>query len=518
MFRTGFGKSSQRLVACCVLWMGGAFGGPGAVANPYGVTGVDWRPNRGMVALGMPPGSWAIHWGVLQSTNVPQMPRPCKPGTNCLFNSYHPDTDTIHDATTFAQWVLANPGKVWVLGNEPDNPTADGDGMTQPEYAAMYHRYFTFIRPLDPTARFVVGAVSGDAVPGDLEHDTAWWETVLNLYRTAYGQPMPVDIWNYHCYAPPHMRDVEEYMAIYVDPFCNWVRTVDGGRYAGAEIWTTEFGIGFWHGPLNMRWVEPWMQRVCLRLEQSSVDRWFWFLGHWDNSGKWPDTCLLDAANRPTRLGLRYSALANGYPNSVIDLLPEPTPVPAPAVFHDTFDDGDISDWIDKAGPWIAEAGALRCNFGATVPPWWGYHILQPFFYGDLRFEADVRINQAPDPMNWAGLYFRFPAMFGGRKQGGYLVYLRQNGELGLYTQQDGTVASVPAAATNTAVFRRVRVDCTGQPASIRVYLDGNRLINWTDPNGRFRSGFAALESGRTDCTFDNVTLTALGPATMDLR
>jgi hypothetical protein len=324
---------------------------------------------------------------------------------------------------------------------------------------------------------------------------------------------MPVDIWNFHCYATTENRNAQDVVDLYVQPFIDWVRTVEGGVYASAEIWCTEFGVGFWHGPLNAKWVAPFMQRECLLFEELDIDRWFWFLGPWDNwSGDWQQTCLLDASKNPTILGQVYSDLANNYPNTTATPMPDPATLPPPKFFTDDFESGGSDLWIDKAGDWEVADGTYGYRFGSSEPSWWGYYTQLPYYYEDFDIEVDVKVDYAIDNVNWAGIYFRFPVMFGHRGQGGYLVYLRQNGELGLHNQVDGTVMSVPGAVADTSVFHRIRVTCSGDPAEIQVYVDDSLEITWTDPNGRFASGYVALEGGHAECSFDNLVIENLGP------
>lgn len=483
-------------------------------SNPYCVSGSDWSENDVLVALGMPPESEGYHWGQALPSVLPQMCRPCNPWNTCWFNSYHPETDTIEDPVVLEQYVLDNPGKVWIIGNEPNLSTQDD--LTQEEYAAMYATYYDFITPLDPTARFAVGAVSSDAVTGHVDMAIDWWQNVIAIYKANTGAAtMPVDVWNFHCYAPPYQRDVEDYMDIYVTPFTNWVRTVDGGVYAGAEIWLTEFSIAYWRGPLNARWIEPWMHRVCLRLEASEVDRWFWLLGPWDSwspDGRQQQTALLDSHGDPTVLGDTYSLMANNYPNATATPKPDPTPLPAPDEFFDDFDDGDMSDWIDKAGPWIADgSGGYLCDTGPVPLPWTGTWTQQPYVYEDFTIETRVKINNAPEDKYWAGIKFRFEGMFGwpygGRE--GWLAYLRQNGDVelrsGLYS---AAVGIAPGVVADTSLFHDLRVDAGGVPMQVDVYVDGERVIHYFDMYFAFPQGFVALEAGKSNCTFDDIRIT----------
>jgi hypothetical protein len=87
--------------------------------------------------------------------------------------------------------VRANPGSVWIVGNEPDVKWQDN---TPPEqYAHLYHDVYTFIKEIDPTAQL---AVTGVAQPTPLR--LAYLDIVLETYETSYGEPMPVDIWTVH--------------------------------------------------------------------------------------------------------------------------------------------------------------------------------------------------------------------------------------------------------------------------------------------------------------------------------
>jgi hypothetical protein len=87
--------------------------------------------------------------------------------------------------------VRANPGSVWIVGNEPDVKWQDNTPPDQ--YAHLYHDVYTFIKGIDPTAQI---AVAGIAQPTPLR--LAYLDIVLETYETSYGEPMPVDIWTVH--------------------------------------------------------------------------------------------------------------------------------------------------------------------------------------------------------------------------------------------------------------------------------------------------------------------------------
>jgi hypothetical protein len=116
-----------------------------------------------------------------------------------------PSTTTIETA------VRANPGALWLIGNEMDridwaycvkwgaNNHCDvvgynGQDEILPEtYAVAYHDLYTLIKAADPTARVAIGGVI-QPTPLRLQYLTAIWDA----YQTTYSATMPVDVWNVH--------------------------------------------------------------------------------------------------------------------------------------------------------------------------------------------------------------------------------------------------------------------------------------------------------------------------------
>jgi hypothetical protein len=476
--------------------------------NPYCVSGANWSANGTMNKLGMPAESWAYIWDQLQTTNVANMVRPCRywlyVGANHRYWGYHEDTDTIDDPAQFQTWVLANPGKIWIIGNEPD--LISQDGITQEQYARMFKTYYDFIKPLDPTARFAIGAVASDNDPAGLARAEGWYQAALDSYQAQFGAIMPVDVWNCHCYASPARADANKTMDDWINPFCAWVKTIEGGAYADCEIWITEFGIALWGGDLSMANANTYMYDLCRLLEASPVDKWFWFLGPYESP--WGNICLLTAAGQPSLLGQSYAALANSYPNGAYTVPPKPALPDPPRVFKDDFDDGDVADWTVKAGDWAVDSGALRQT--TVNAPFWGQHIYPSYLWTDGTFAVDVKINAAADPQNWAGFLIRASGPWDSSGNSGYLVYLRQNGELGVYTGADGQVVTVAGAVADTGVFHRLSAEIAEY--TIKVYVDGSLKATWTDPNQRFSYGYFSLQSGKTDCSFDNVRVDTFDP------
>jgi hypothetical protein len=113
----------------------------------------------------------------------------------------HPETlAPLQSLDPLGSYVDANPGSLWMIGNEPE---CIHQGNSTPEqYAELYHRSYTFIKGRDPTAQIAIGGVV-QPTPLRLE----WLDRVLSHYQSSYGQPMPVDVWNIHNMILPEVRD-----------------------------------------------------------------------------------------------------------------------------------------------------------------------------------------------------------------------------------------------------------------------------------------------------------------------
>jgi hypothetical protein len=484
-----------------------------AKPNPYCVSGANWSANGVMVKLGMPGsatdpnGSLGYIWDSLQPTNLPNMVRPCKywllVGGDHRAHGYHEDTDTICDPTTFGDWVLAHPGKIWIIGNEPD--MAGQDELTAAQYARMFHTYYQFISARDATARFATAGLGALAYTNWLNDDIAWWDQALAEYRSQFGTDMPIDIWNCHCYAIAGDLDPNRVITDYFQPFRDYTKTVQGGIYSDTEFWVTEFGLGGVCPELG----SEYMEQICPRLEAIGVDRFFWFIGPWP--GGWDpgfnDVALLGPDGSPTVLGQTYSQLANNYPNPIPPPSPSQQPFPAapPRVTSDF--GADPLPWEVMRGDWSIDGGAYRQTRGERAC-WMSSYL--PYEYRNIRVDLDVKINATEQPQNWAGVTLRGGWIWEGGDTRTYLVYLRQNGELGLWTQADGTVMSVPEVVPDMSEYHHLCVVLVG--SHFQISVDGTSVLTWDDPHERRSCGLVALRTCNADCSFDNVEVVSLRP------
>ncbi len=97
--------------------------------------------------------------------------------------------------------VQANPGKLWVVGNEPDVVHPQQDDMYPEWYARAYHDVYYFIKQVDPHAQVAIAGLSM-MTPGRLQYLDIVWDT----YSQDFGEPMPVDVWNMHLYILSEIR------------------------------------------------------------------------------------------------------------------------------------------------------------------------------------------------------------------------------------------------------------------------------------------------------------------------
>lgn len=96
-------------------------------------------------------------------------------------------------SATLRKLAAENPGRTWLVGNEPD--VRWQDNSTPEEYAHAYYAIYHTIKIADPSAQVAIGGIS-QVTPLRL----LYLDRVLAAYQTAYGQPMPVDVWNMHAF------------------------------------------------------------------------------------------------------------------------------------------------------------------------------------------------------------------------------------------------------------------------------------------------------------------------------
>ena len=154
-------------------WSGTARFGFGVVKNPieqYNISslGADWYLEFGF--RDDPPPLFDLEYV--------QMVRLSETG-------YLPGQDAIE------KYARAQPGTLWLIGNEPDAPVQDC--VTPQSYAQLYHDLHGIIKGADPTAKVAIGGVV-QATPLRLQY----LEMILDEYQDQWEEMIPVDVWNVH--------------------------------------------------------------------------------------------------------------------------------------------------------------------------------------------------------------------------------------------------------------------------------------------------------------------------------
>jgi hypothetical protein len=147
----------------------------GAAVTLGKLTDYDWG--------GAEPG-WYLNWQVdpqpVRGVRFAQMVRVNASG-------FVPSLEAIRRA------ARANPGSLWLIGNEPDVKWQDN--VTPERYAAVYNELHAALKATDPTAQVAIGGISQ---PTPLR--LAYLDRVLAAYKAQFGAEMPVDVWNVHAF------------------------------------------------------------------------------------------------------------------------------------------------------------------------------------------------------------------------------------------------------------------------------------------------------------------------------
>ena len=111
-----------------------------------------------------------------------------------LRNDLYPGT-----LANLAAWVGANPGSVWVVGNEPDTTYEDQDALLPEVYADRYYEVATTIRQLDRTAQIGFGSIV-QPTPIRMRYLQRAWNRLVADAGSTLSASRLVDIWTPHSF------------------------------------------------------------------------------------------------------------------------------------------------------------------------------------------------------------------------------------------------------------------------------------------------------------------------------
>jgi hypothetical protein len=185
-----------------------------------------------------------------------------------LRNDLYPQT-----LDSLPAWVEANPGSVWVIGNEPDTTYENQDALLAEVYADRYYELATLIRQLDPSAKLGFGPVV-QPTPIRIRYLTRAWNRLVSDAGNYSAASRLIDIWTPHSFilnedtafgnhwgtgVPPGFEfdhddafiiDVNHLYLTYstdifeqrINEFRTWMDSIGEGEKA---LWITEYGSLF---------------------------------------------------------------------------------------------------------------------------------------------------------------------------------------------------------------------------------------------------------------------------------
>lgn len=340
--------------------------------NPYGIAG---SPG-GLKKLSMPQSSTFYDWTPRENA-VYITVRPYCPPRNCdgtkpweLSNYWFWDATTrqighnASDRIKFREFVLRNKGKVWIIGNEPEDRSQDN--LVAIEYAKMFHTYHTQVKQFDPTAKFAITSIAGVVHYREFPQMQTYYDAVFSEYIQMYGVSLPFDYWNLHAYyhgwlsthpdTSPEM--VNLVFSKIINPYLQYRQIAQEGLYKNKPILATEIGIAAKDLHLSsdqvIEYMELFTNRLLPLVANNTLESFFWFYGGWTDGTFIHSSLLQSDWTTPTALGRAYAQEAQKWsqihepsptktptpiPSKTLTLTPTKTPAPKPSDFDQ---DGDI--------------------------------------------------------------------------------------------------------------------------------------------------------------------------------
>lgn len=166
---------------------------PGLVATDtacrFGITSV--APNDGYDLTSLGVGSY-LDWGAVTNPSLPEGVEYIR--VLRLRDDAYPQT-----LANLPGWVQANPGGVWVVGNEPDTTYENQDGILAEVYADRYYELARIIRQLDPTALIGFGPIV-QPTPIRIRYLQRAWDRLKIDAGGRTAASWYIDFWSIHSF------------------------------------------------------------------------------------------------------------------------------------------------------------------------------------------------------------------------------------------------------------------------------------------------------------------------------
>jgi hypothetical protein len=178
---------------------------------------------------------------------------------------------------------------------------------------------------------------------------------------------------------------------------------------------------------------------------------------------------------------------------------------PAPSDLEKDFRDDftrESPSWLAKSGNWKAEGGVYQqTGSGQAVIG------LKDLTWTNATYAFSMQMGKSGEGSNWAGFQFRKPEAAGTHDEGGYLVYLRENGTLEFFNGQ-----VLQSVNTSLDPSERIRFKIVAQGDRFQVFLNDETRPRIDVRNADFSEGHLGFTSLGTNVKFGPLTVTA-GPA-----
>ena len=170
-------------------------------------------------------------------------------------------------------------------------------------------------------------------------------------------------------------------------------------------------------------------------------------------------------------------------------------PVNALEIFSDEFEREELGlDWTVVKGIWTIESYELNAEGVGGL-------LASGLYLTDFSVQVRMKIVESAGPgCDWVGIVARATNPNDDAWDSGYLVYLRENGRIELYTYAD-KIIKVVHTGVDTSSFVTVRADFLG--SNIKVYV--NDVLYLDADDSRFSAGYFSLKNYVTEGHFDDV-------------
>jgi len=133
-----------------------------------------------------------LDWGAVNNPNLPEGVEYIR--VLRLRDDVYPQT-----LANLPAWVQANPGGVWIVGNEPDTTYEGQDGLLPEVYADRYFELATIIRRLDRSAQIGFGPIVQPS-PIRIRYLQRAWERLVADTGSTEAASRLIDLWTPHSF------------------------------------------------------------------------------------------------------------------------------------------------------------------------------------------------------------------------------------------------------------------------------------------------------------------------------